>query len=42
MLTLQLAMENGTFLESPGFLDEASCENKDDDNCKLANHRYLV
>ena len=38
VLTLQLAMENGAFLESPGFLDEVSCENEDDDNCKLAFH----
>ena len=34
MLNLQLAVENGTFFESPGFLDEKSCENKDNDNCK--------
>jgi len=34
MLNLQLAVENGTFFGSPGVLDERSCENKDDDNCK--------
>jgi len=34
MLNLQLAVENGTFLGSSGFLDEKSCENKDNDSCK--------
>ena len=34
MLNLQLAVENGTFFGSPGFLDERSCQNKDNDNCK--------
>ena len=34
MLNLQLAVENGTFFGSPGVLDERSCQNKDNDNCK--------
>ena len=34
VLSLQLAVESGIFFGSPGFLDERSCENKDNDNCK--------
>ena len=41
ILSFQLAMENGTFLGSPGVIDEASCETKDDSHCKFANHLLL-
>ena len=34
ILTLQLAMENGTLLGSPGVFDEDSCQNIDDSHCE--------
>ena len=37
MLPLQLAMENGTLLGSPGVMDEATCQS-DIHKCKLAGH----
>jgi len=42
MLPLQLAMENGTLLGSPGVMDEASCQSGSR-KCKLASHfRYIL
>lgn len=35
ILTLQLALEQRTFLGSRGMFDEAGCSNVDDDHCKL-------
>ncbi len=43
MLTLQLALEDGAFLGSPGVIDEDACETDVTDKCKFANHfRYLI
>ena len=37
VLNLQLALENGTLLGSPGVIDEAACQSGNHD-CKLASH----
>ena len=42
VLDLQLAMENGTLLGSPGVMDEASCQSGSH-KCELVSHlRYIL